>query len=84
MIEKSYSTDYIYYNIPTPWLQVKLLRLLQFYPAPEDRTLRQRLTDVLQRIITNTDFSKNTNHNNALYSVLFEAINLVIHLEMYS
>lgn len=25
--------DYFYYNVPCPWLQVKLLRLMQFYPA---------------------------------------------------
>ena len=24
--------DYLYYNVPCPWLQVKLLRLMQYYP----------------------------------------------------
>jgi AP-2 complex subunit alpha len=24
--------DYLYYRVPCPWLQVKLLRLLQYYP----------------------------------------------------
>lgn len=36
---------YIYYKVPNPWLQIKLLRLLQYYPPPGkilswDRTLR--------------------------------------------
>lgn len=26
--------DYLYYNVPCPWLQVKLLRLMQYYPPP--------------------------------------------------
>ena len=28
--------DYTYYFVPAPWLSVKLLRLLQNYPPPED------------------------------------------------
>jgi AP-2 complex subunit alpha len=26
--------EYIYYKVPNPWMQVKLLRLLQYYPPP--------------------------------------------------
>ena len=26
--------DYMYYNVPAPWLTVKLLRLLQVFPFP--------------------------------------------------
>lgn len=25
---------YVYYKVPNPWLQIKLLRLLQYYPPP--------------------------------------------------
>ena len=25
-------SDYLYYNVPCPWLQVKFLKLLQYYP----------------------------------------------------
>lgn len=32
VVERQYSSDYVYYRVPIPWLQVKLLRLLQFYP----------------------------------------------------
>ena len=34
LIDRDYSLDYIYYKVPTPWLQVKCLRLLQYYPPP--------------------------------------------------
>ena len=29
VLNKDYSNDYLYYGIPTPWLQIKLLRMLQ-------------------------------------------------------
>lgn len=32
VLNHEYSSDYLYYKIPIPWLQVKLLRLLQYYP----------------------------------------------------
>lgn len=31
------AVDYYYYNVPCPWLQVKLLRLMQYYP-PSGKT----------------------------------------------
>jgi AP-2 complex subunit alpha len=32
VVEHQYSANYAYYKVPSPWLQVKLLRLLQYYP----------------------------------------------------
>lgn len=32
IIEHEYAATYAYYKVPSPWLQVKLLRLLQYYP----------------------------------------------------
>lgn len=32
VLQQEYSSDYVYYRVPLPWLQVKLLRLLQYYP----------------------------------------------------
>lgn len=80
VLNKDYSNDYLYYGIPTPWLQIKLLRMLQFFPPPEEHALKMRVSEVLQRIISGTDVTKNVNKNNATHSILFEAINLVIHL----
>lgn len=31
---------YVYYKVPNPWLQIKLLRLLQYYPPPGELVLR--------------------------------------------
>ncbi|KAI9090819.1 adaptin N terminal region-domain-containing protein [Phlyctochytrium arcticum] len=80
--EKEYGPDYVYYKVPVPWLQVKLLRLLQYFPPPEDRNVRQKLIGSLQTILTNAqDIPKNVQHNNAQNAVLFEAINLAIHVD---
>jgi len=32
VVDSEYTQDYIYYKVPCPWIQVKLLRLLQYYP----------------------------------------------------
>lgn len=32
LVDRDFPADYIYYNVPCPWLQVKLLRILQTYP----------------------------------------------------
>ncbi|KAK2185380.1 hypothetical protein NP493_239g10012 [Ridgeia piscesae] len=76
--------DYTYYFVPAPWLSVKLLHLLQYYPAPEDATVRNRLTECLETILNKAQEppkSKKVQHSNAKNAVLFEAINLIIHMD---
>ncbi|XP_078429470.1 AP-2 complex subunit alpha-1-like [Wolffia australiana] len=73
--------DYTYYGIPSPWLQVKTMRALQYFPAIEDPNTRRSLFEVLQRILMGTEVVKNVNKNNASHAVLFEALALVMHLD---
>nr|XP_043631643.1 AP-2 complex subunit alpha-2-like [Erigeron canadensis] len=73
--------EYTYYGIPSPWLQVKTMRALQYFPTVEDPNTRRSLFDVLQRILMGTDVVKNVNKNNASHAVLFEALALVMHLD---
>ncbi|XP_014855730.1 PREDICTED: AP-2 complex subunit alpha-2 isoform X1 [Poecilia mexicana] len=74
--------DYTYYFVAAPWLSVKLLRLLQCYPPPEDASLRSRLSECLETILNKAQEppkSKKVQHSNAKNAVLFEAIALIIH-----
>jgi len=74
--------DYTYYFVPAPWLSVKILRLLQNYPPPEDPGVRARLTECLETILNKAGEplkSKKVQHSNAKNAVLFEAISLIIH-----
>ena len=32
LVDGEISPDYLYYRVPCPWVQVKLIRLLQYYP----------------------------------------------------
>ncbi|KAK4709114.1 hypothetical protein R3W88_030039 [Solanum pinnatisectum] len=73
--------EYTYYGIPSPWLQVKAMRALQYFPTIEDPDTRRSLFEVLQRILMGTDVVKNVNKNNASHAVLFEALALVMHLD---
>ncbi|KAL8501260.1 hypothetical protein ACS0TY_020710 [Phlomoides rotata] len=73
--------EYTYYGIPSPWLQVKTMRALQYFPTIEDPNTRKSLFEVLQRVLMGTDVVKNVNKNNASHAVLFEALALVMHLD---
>jgi AP-2 complex subunit alpha len=85
VLDRDYPNDYVYYKIPAPWLQVKLFRLLQYFPPSEDPTMRQALHKILERTLKNSqDTPKNAQQSNALHAVLFEAINLAIHLDTES
>ncbi|KAJ7293578.1 adaptin N terminal region-domain-containing protein [Mycena rebaudengoi] len=85
VIEHEYAATYAYYKVPSPWLQVKLLRLLQYYPPSDDPNIRSMVHQVLQTIMNNSaEPSRNVQHNNAQHAVLFEAIGLAIHLDTNS
>ncbi|CAB3359810.1 Hypothetical predicted protein [Cloeon dipterum] len=76
--------DYTYYFVPAPWLSVKLLRLLQNYPPPDDPGVRGRLIECLETILNKAQEppkSKKVQHSNAKNAVLFEAISLIIHMD---
>ncbi|KAF7306928.1 hypothetical protein MIND_00485400 [Mycena indigotica] len=85
VVEHEYAATYAYYKVPSPWLQVKLLRLLQYYPPPEDPSIQEALHEVLTTIMNNSsEPSRNVQHNNAQHAVLFEAISLAIHIDTNS
>lgn len=95
--------DYMYYSVAAPWLQVKLFRLLQFFPpATIDAAVLLRINDILARLVTGaagavagsasnsapssatklsrTKDSERLNRTNAENAIVFEAINVVVHL----
>jgi AP-2 complex subunit alpha len=88
VLNREYSNNYLYYGIPAPWLQVKLLQLLQYYPPPTDEGLMGHITQVINRIITGAERSKQNDKNkgvsktNAAHSVFFEALNVAIHYDV--
>ncbi|KAF2191144.1 Adaptor protein complex AP-2 alpha subunit [Zopfia rhizophila CBS 207.26] len=84
VIDGECAEGYFYYKVPCPWIQVKLLRLLQYYPPPGPSVLLILLLirQALQKIMDSAlEMPKNVQQNNAQNAVLFEAINLVIHLD---
>ena len=79
---KDIPADYQYYLLPSPWLQVKCLRALQYFPTPEDPEYLQAEVEVISGILQGTDTVRNVNKNNALHSVLFEAVSLAAQLDL--
>jgi len=74
-----HSQDYYYYMTPCPWLQVKILRILLFFPAPEEPRLLEQINNICQKIIGKVEVSKHVNKNNADHGILFQALKLIIH-----
>ncbi|KAL9102061.1 MAG: hypothetical protein Q9163_002741 [Psora crenata] len=82
VVDNDIAPDYLYYKVPCPWIQVKLLRLMQYYLPSDDTYVRNIIRESLQRILHEAMLMpKNVQQNNAQNAVLFEAINLVIHLD---
>lgn len=90
--QNEFHKKYMYYGIRAPWLQIKLFRLLQFFPCPEDPAKIKTIMDSIERLITiakrflkgAADRKSSVSRINALHSVLFEAINLAIHYDQDS
>ena len=49
--QRDVTQDYTYYGLASPWLQVKCLRVLQYFPPPEDPAVRRMLADAIKRIL---------------------------------
>ncbi|EER20402.1 conserved hypothetical protein [Perkinsus marinus ATCC 50983] len=79
-------SHYVYYKVPAPWLQAKLLRCLQFFPVMTcfDDGIIYRLNEILGRVRAylspiSAD-AERVNRCNAENGILFETTNLIIHL----
>ena len=90
-VSRACPQGYVFYNVPSPWLQVKLLKFLQLYTLPEPGKDRDTLLECLEHILTRTEsidsaaaasngqgLTDTVNKTNADYSVLCEAILLII------
>lgn len=85
VLKKACAREYLYYRTPSPWLQIKLLKFLQFYPqalagqenGSQDQHIAQ-LISVVSKILTETDVSDSINKSNADHAILFEAVNLIV------
>ncbi|PRW60941.1 AP-2 complex subunit alpha-1-like [Chlorella sorokiniana] len=79
--QRDVTQDYTYYGLASPWLQVKCLRVLQYFPPPEEPSVRRTLVDVIKRILGGSEQVKNVNKNNAVHAIVFEAVAVAIALE---
>lgn len=62
IVDNDIAPDYLYYRVPCPWIQVKLLRLLQYYPPSGITCSALRLvflilTNVTQRTVMSARLS---------------------------
>lgn len=78
VIDSTCPADYVYYRVPCPWLQARCLRFLQYFKEPEGEQWAT-LSSVLLRILTRGEAAHDSiNVQNTQYSLVFEAIALVV------
>jgi len=77
---KHYGRAYMYHSVPHPWLQIRCLQFLSIC-TPTDKSAVSSMKECLTRIMSQdlTRFSSE-NNKNAVYSILFQAISLIIHI----
>ncbi|KAG5486146.1 hypothetical protein LSCM1_07261 [Leishmania martiniquensis] len=89
ILEKQTEPGYVYYGVPAPWLQAKLLRLLQYFPLPSEADQRNCIILVLRKVVKATDKvlkdaqtqrkQRGTQSRvSAMNAVLFEVVSLCI------
>lgn len=49
------------------------------FAPPEEESNLTKINEILLEIVNKTEVTKNVNKNNSDHSILFEAINLIIH-----
>eukprot|EP01128_Nolandella_sp_AFSM9_P004440 TRINITY_DN1994_c0_g1_i1.p1 TRINITY_DN1994_c0_g1~~TRINITY_DN1994_c0_g1_i1.p1 ORF type:complete len:1540 (+),score=351.30 TRINITY_DN1994_c0_g1_i1:23-4621(+) len=84
LINKRYTQDYVYYKVPSPFLQVKMLQFLQLFPAPpKDKEVAAKLDDIILRIMGSATAVRELSqtNKNTYYSCMFECVNLIIHMK---
>ena len=71
--------DYYYYMTPCPWLQIRILQVLQRLPGHRlEPNLIEEINAAIRKVFKSTEVTNNKNKNNADHSILFEAIALVL------
>lgn len=78
---------HIYHHVPVPWLQIKLLSLLQQLPPPDDAQIQGLLQQCLQHLLRPEPLQRpmvDVAESHARYAIYFEAVRLAMHLDTTS
>lgn len=59
VVDNDIAPDYLYYKVPCPWIQVKLLRLMQYFP-PSGKIQDLNVTDRFLTAKQKTHMSENS------------------------
>ena len=84
VVEGRVESDEVYYKISAPWLQLKLMRLVRIVGQVEDPTTLHLLEETTDHLIDalSTRSSRNVQQSNIQHAILFEAVDLVVQLNL--
>lgn len=83
-IESHVDSDDVYYKVPAPWLQLKLMRLVRKIGHIDDPTTLQLLEEMTDHVmdVMSARSSRNVQQSNIQNAILLEAIDLMVHLNL--
>lgn len=70
--------EYLHYKVPHPWMQIKGLKILSLLSVRKEPEFVVLLKKIIQKILARTNLTNVKNRDNTEYSILFEAVNVII------
>lgn len=83
VVSENCPQEYQYYKVPHPWLQIKGLRILSLLTVRNEPEFLNLLKRILQKILDRTVVTNIKNKDNTEYSILFEAVKVIIRYKSY-
>jgi AP-2 complex subunit alpha len=79
--------DYVYYHIKAPWLQIKILKIIQYmnpnvFDQPTINHIREYIDYISKKTHTIASSESKYTRFYAEYCIFFEAINLIDHMNL--
>lgn len=78
IVNENCPPEYTHYHVPHPWLQIKGLRILSMLSVRKEPEFLANLKRIIQKILSRTTLTNIKNKDNTEYSILFEAVNVII------
>lgn len=78
IVNENCPAEYLHYKVPHPWLQIKALKILSMLSVRKEPEFVTLLKRIVQKILARTTLTNIKNKDNTEYSILFEAVNVII------
>lgn len=78
IVSENCPPEYMHYKVPHPWLQIKGLKILSLLSVRKEPEFVGHLKKIVTKILSRTTLTNIKSKDNTEYSILFEAVNVII------